>query len=76
MNYGGNLILLSNKNDLQDKYQDIKLWYLLYKTPHNQNEYYSAISMANIYINEKYLDMTYNLQYKNSILDHININKQ
>jgi len=76
MNYGGNFILLSKENDLMNKYYDIKLWYLLYKTPKNKNEYYAAVSMSNIYINEKYLEMGYNLLYKNSILDHIQINRQ
>ena len=75
MNYSGKFIVLDKEDDVIQIHNDTKLWYLLYSKPHNNKEYYTAVSMANIYTNETYLGMTYNLQYRNSILDHIQINK-
>jgi hypothetical protein len=75
MNFFGNFIILDKEDDVFQIHNDIKLWYLLYSKPKNSKEYHSAISMSNIYINETLLGMTYNLQYKNSIIDHMQINK-
>ena len=75
MNFSGKFIDLVKEDDVIQIHNDTKLWYLLYSKPINNKDYYIAISMANIYTNEKYQDMTYNLQYRNSIIDHIQINK-
>jgi hypothetical protein len=75
MNFSGNFIDLHKEGDVLQFDNDTKLWYLLYSKPLNNKEYYAALSMANIYVNEKYQGMTYNLPYRNSIIDHILINK-
>ena len=75
MNFSGKFINLHKEDDVIQFHNHTKLWYLLYSKPTNDKEYYNAISMANIYNNEKYQGMTYNLQYKNSIIDQIEINK-
>lgn len=75
MNFCGNFIDISKENDVLLFHHNIKLWYILYSKPMNNKEYYSALSMANIYINEKFLGMNYNISYKNSIIDNIEINK-
>lgn len=75
MNFSGNFINFHKEDDVIQNHYDMKLWYILYSRPINDKEYNNAISMANIYLNEKYQGMTYNLQYRNSIIDHIQINK-
>ena len=75
MNFSGKFIVLDKEDDVLQFHHDTKLWYLLYSKPISNKDYYTAISMANIYTNEKYQGMTYNLQYRNSIIDHIQINK-
>ena len=75
MNFSAKFINLHKEDDVLQFHNDTKLWYLLYSKPTNDKEYYNAISMANIYNNEKYEGMTYNLQYRNSIIDQIEINK-
>jgi hypothetical protein len=75
MNFSAKFITLHKEDDVIQFHNDTKLWYLLYSKPTNDKEYYNAISMANIYNNEKYEGMTYNLQYRNSIIDQIEINK-
>jgi hypothetical protein len=75
MNFSSKFINLYKEDDVIQFHNDTKLWYLLYSKPTNDKDYYNAISMANIYNNEKYEGMTYNLQYRNSIIDQIEINK-
>jgi hypothetical protein len=75
MNFSGNFINFHKEDDVIQNHHDMKLWYILYSRPINDKEYNNAISMANIYLNEKYQGMTYNLQYRNSIIDHIQINR-
>jgi hypothetical protein len=75
MNFCGKFIDLNKEDDILEFDYSTKLWYILYSKPMNNKEYYAAISMANIYINEKFQGMSYNLSYRNSIIDHIEINK-
>jgi hypothetical protein len=76
MNYSGNYINYNKEHDITPHEYHNKLWYILYKSPKNTAEYYTSISMANIFNNETIREMNYNLPYKNAILDHISINKQ
>ena len=75
MNFCAKFVVLSKEDNILEFDYNTKLWYILYSKPTNNKEYYVAISMANIYINEKVQGMIYNLPYRNSIIDHIQINK-
>ena len=75
MNFSGNFINLHKEDDVIQFHNDIKIWYILYSKPINDSEYNNAVSMSNIYLNEKNQGMIYNLQYKNSIIDLLEINK-
>jgi hypothetical protein len=74
MNFGGNIPIVKRDTTESDRIWNIKQWYLLYYKPKNINEYNTAISMANIYINKFYEEMNYNVPNINGILEHIDLN--
>lgn len=74
MNFAGNIPLINRDSSNNERVWRIKQWYILYSKPNNLNDYNTSLSMANLYINKNYEDMSYSVPNINGILEHIDLN--
>ena len=74
MNFGGNFPVIHRDISESEKIWQMKKWYVIYAKPKTKNEFITAISMANLYINKNYDDMSYSVPNINGIMEHLDLN--
>jgi hypothetical protein len=74
MNFAGNIPVINRDISENPTIWYMKQWYILYYNPKNSNDYSTSVSMANLYLNRFYRDMTYIVPNINGILEHIDLN--
>lgn len=74
MNFAGNIPVINRDISENETIWYMKQWYILYYNPKNSNDYNTSLSMANLYLNRFYRDMTYIVPNINGILEHIDLN--
>ena len=74
MNFGGNFPVIHRDICESEKIWQMKRWYILYAKPETRSEFNTTLSMANLYINKNYEDMSYSVPNINGILEHLDLN--
>jgi hypothetical protein len=74
MNFYGNIPVIERDISTSEKLWNTKRWYVLFSKPKNKKEYNICNSMANLYINQNYEEMMYQVPNINGILEHIDVN--
>jgi hypothetical protein len=74
MNFGGNFPVIQRDICESEKIWQMKRWYILYAKPETNSEFNTTLSMANLYINKNYEDMSYSVPNINGILEHLDLN--
>jgi hypothetical protein len=74
MNFYGNIPVIDRDATCSEKLWNIKRWYILFSKPTTKKEFYISCSMANLYLNTNYEEMTYQVPNINGLLEHIEVN--